>query len=219
MDATGAVGAVYLACTIVVTGTVGAVSSACITDVGPTTISISRSIWLWVAIDACSFKGQVRLLLVWPCLWHAEHVGSCFVGSSPAERIRPVCDTRIFPVRCLPAYSGSRSGCKVLLRSQYQCSWKSVGIRLPVALRMLHICAQGKPIDWVKLPVQGCSSRETSSRCRCKSRSACHITTPKQPWYSFLSIFRGVRSCCIVVRLDTAVIWFITAASISSYDE
>ena len=182
-------------------------------------ISISRSIWLWEAIDAYSFNGQLRLLIVWPCLWHAEHIGSRFVCSSPLERIRPIRATGKFPICCLRACNGSRSGCKVLLRSQYQCLWKSNGVRPPVAFLISHICAQGKPIDLVKLPIQGCKGKETSSKWRCTSRSACHVTTPKQPWYSFLSISSGARSCYRLVRLDIAVIWLITAASICNHEE
>jgi hypothetical protein len=32
------------------------------------TMSKSRRIWLSLAIDACSFNGQLRLLIMWPCL-------------------------------------------------------------------------------------------------------------------------------------------------------
>ena len=73
---------------VIETVVVGTSARACAT-------SISWSIWLWVAIDAWSFKGQLRLVLVWPCVWHAEQTGGCFTGcSSPIERIRPVRCTR-----------------------------------------------------------------------------------------------------------------------------
>ena len=192
----GAVGAVGVVGAV---GTIGATGRAAV-------MSISRRSWLCVVIDACSFKGQLRLLIVWPCLWHAEHVEGCLICSSPIERIRPVRAILTGPICYLRACSGSRSGRETLLRSQYQCSWKSIGVSPPVSFFISHICAQGNPIARVKLPVQGFRGRETNSRCRCTSRKAYQVTTPKQPWYSFLSILRGARSCCILVRVNTAII-------------
>jgi hypothetical protein len=144
-------------------------------------MSLLRRIWLCIAIDSCSFNGQLRLLIIWPCLWHAEHIKGCLASSSLVERMRPVRAILTGPIYCLRACSGSRSGRKVLLRSQYQCSWKSDGIRPPIALFILYIYAQGKPIACVKLPVQDFSGREIVSRCRYTSRSAYYVITPKQP--------------------------------------
>ncbi len=113
MDAIGAVAAVSIGYVVDAIGAVGVIGGiGCVVA-----MSISRRSWLCVVIDACSFNRQLRLLIIWPCLWHAEHIGSCFIGSSLVERIRPIWAVCKFPVCCLRACSGSRSGRKVLLRS------------------------------------------------------------------------------------------------------
>jgi hypothetical protein len=115
-DATGTKDAVG----VISTGDViGVVDAVCAVSTGGcfAAMFILGSIWLWVTIDACSFNRQLWLLIIWSCLWHAEHVSSRFVCSSPFERIRPVRATCKSFVCCLRACNRSKSGCVVLLRS------------------------------------------------------------------------------------------------------